>query len=159
VHLAALALAFAAPIAFTAAVAPAVLRLVPERASAGALISAILRSLCRILEVAFAVLFFTTGRVAAPGRKATRALFRRIPALGFVSALAIGVVVIPTLERIRLHPEADPGGLLFRRYHAVSTLFFAIAFLCSVFVLAGTVAGAEPAVPVGSSAEPILPKG
>ncbi len=146
-HLAALAVVFASPIVFTVSVAPAVLRLAPERAAAGALISAILRSLCHALEVAFAVLFFTTARLAAgPGRAAgrrkssARALFRRIPALGFVSALAISVVVIPTMERIRLRPESDPGGLLFRRYHAVSTLFFAIAFLCAVFLLVGTVA-------------------
>ncbi|HET9795272.1 MAG TPA: hypothetical protein VFS34_12505 [Thermoanaerobaculia bacterium] len=134
--------------------APAVLRLVPERAAAGALISAILRSLCRLLEIAFAVLFFTTGRAAAPAKSGAGALLRRVPALGFVSALAIGVVVIPTMERIRLHPESDPGGFLFRRYHAISTLFFAIAFLCSAFVLAGTVAaGAAP-----ETAGPVSPK-
>jgi len=154
-----LAVAFAAPIVFTATTAPAVLRLAPDRAAAGALISAILRSLCRLLEIAFAALFFTTGRIVSPGKSAARALFRRVPALGFVSALAIGSVVIPTLERIRLHPESDPGGLLFRRYHSVSTLFFAIAFLCAAFVLAGTVAGAEPAAPAGLSAEPIFRKG
>lgn len=120
------------------------LRLVPERAAAGALISAILRSLCRLLEVAFAVLFFTTGRLASPRKTAAGALLRRVPALGFVAALAIGVVVIPTMERIRLHPEADPGGLLFRRYHAISTLFFAIAFLCALFLLVGTVVARPP---------------
>lgn len=143
-HLAALAVAFASPVVFTAAVAPRVLRLVADRAAAGALISGILRSICVALEIAFGVLFFTTGRLAAPRRSAAGALLRRVPALGFVAALAIGVVVIPTMERLRLHPEADPSGLLFRRYHAISTLFFAIAFLCALFVLAGTVAAAAP---------------
>lgn len=118
------------------------------------MISAILRSLCRLLEVAFAVLFFTTGRIVSPAKNAAGALLRRVPALGFVSALAIGVVVIPTMERIRLHPESDPGGLLFRRYHSISTLFFAIAFLCAAFVLAGTVAAGTSAAP----AEPPLGK-
>jgi len=130
-----------------------VLRLVPERAAAGALISAILRSLCRLLEVAFAVLFFTTGRLVSPRKSAAGALLKRVPALGFVSALAIGLVVIPTMERIRLRPETDPGGLLFRRYHAISTLFFAIAFLCALFLLAGTVVAggaAEAAAPAGA---------
>ena len=140
-HLAALAIAFGAPVVFAAAVAPRVLHGVPDRAAAGALISGILRSICVALEIAFAVLFFTTGRIAGPRRSVGAALLRRVPALGFVAALAIGVVVIPTLERIRLRPETDPSGLLFRRYHAISTLFFSIAFLCAAFVLAGTVAG------------------
>jgi hypothetical protein len=147
VHLAALAVAFGAPIVFTAAVAPRVLHLVADRAAAGALISGILRSVCVALEIAFAVLFLTTGRIAGPRKSAGVALLRRVPALGFVAALAIGVVVIPTMERIRLRPETDPAGLLFRRYHAISTLFFAIAFLCAVFVLAGTVAAAAPPEP------------
>ncbi len=120
------------------------LHLVPDRAAAGALISGILRSVCVALEISFAVLFFTTGRLGAPRKSVAAALLRRVPALGFVAALAIGMVVIPTMERIRLHPDADPTGLLFRRYHAISTLFFAIAFLCAVFVLAGTVASASP---------------
>jgi len=102
------------------------------------------------------VLFFTTGRIVSPARSAAGALFRRIPALGFVSALAIGAVVIPTLERIRLHPESDPGGLLFRRYHSISTLFFGIAFLCSAFVLAVTVAAS--AAPPAAAPAPFSPR-
>lgn len=119
----------------------------PGPDSAGALIAAILRSLCRLLEIAFAILFFTTGRVAPARRSRGNALLRRVPALGFVAALAIGTVVIPVLERIRLHPDSDPGRTLFTRYHAISTLLFAIAFLCALFLLVGTAIGGgrEPA--------------
>ncbi|HKB69412.1 MAG TPA: hypothetical protein VKH46_01120 [Thermoanaerobaculia bacterium] len=123
------------------------LRLAPDPRSAGALISAILRSVCRLLEISFAILFFTTGRIAPAARSRGNALLRRVPALGFVAALAIGTVVIPVMERIRLHPESDPGRVLFARYHGISTLFFAIAFLCALFLLVGTALGSgrEPA--------------
>ncbi len=105
------------------------------------------------------MLFFTTGRIVSTAKSAAGSLFRRVPALGFVSALAIGGVAIPTLERIRLHPESDPGGALFRRYHSISTLFFAIAFLCAAFVLAGTVAGVGAPETAAAPAEPPVRKG
>ena len=91
-----------------------------------------------MLEIAFAVLFVTTGRLSAGRRGRGDALLRRVPVLGFVAALAISEVVMPVLERLRRHPESDPGRLLFARYHGLSTMFFAIAFLCALFLLAGT---------------------
>ena len=118
--------------------APAVFRALPSRDVAGALIADILRSVCRVMEIAFAVLFVTTGRLASGRRGRGDALLRRVPVLGFVAALAISFVVMPVLERLRLHPESDPGRVLFTRYHALSTMFFAIAFVCAIFLLAGT---------------------
>jgi len=137
-HFAALAIAFAAPLVFTAAVAPAVLRSLPSRDAAGALIASILRSVCLVMEIAFGVLFVTTGRVTGGRGGRGDALLRRVPVLGFVAVLAISYVVMPVLERLRQHPESDPGHALFARYHALSTMFFAIAFLCAIFLLAGT---------------------
>jgi len=90
------------------------------------------------MQIAFAVLFVTTGRLTAGRGGRGDALLRRIPVLGFVAVLAISYVVMPVLERLRQHPESDPGRALFGRYHALSTMFFAIAFVCAVFVLAGT---------------------
>jgi len=109
------------------------------------MVGGVLRSLCRILEIAFAILFFTTGRLSPDGRSKRNALLRRVPVLGFVAALAIGSVVMPVMERLRLRPETDPGRALFTRYHALSTLLLAIAFLCATLLLVGTALGDERA--------------
>ena len=143
-HFAALALAFAAPVVFVAAVAPTALRALPSRETSGVLIAGVLRSICRLLEVAFAALFFTTARLSGRRPGKGEALLRRVPVLGFVAALAIGLVALPVLERLRLHPESDPGGALFARYHGLSTLFFAIAFLCAALLLVGTALQTRP---------------
>jgi hypothetical protein len=90
-------------------VAPAVFRALPSRDAAGALIATVLRSVCLLMEIAFAVLFVTTGRLASGRRGRGDALLRRVPVLGFVAALAISFVVMPVLERLRLHPESDPA--------------------------------------------------
>lgn len=144
-HFAALALVFAAPIVFTAAVAPAAFRTLPAREVAGALIADVLKSTCRLLEIGFAILFFTTARLSPVRRSRGNALLRRVPVLGFISALAVGSVVMPVLERLRLHPEVDPGRRLFTRYHGLSTFLFAIAFLCATLLLAGTALREESA--------------
>lgn len=90
------------------------------------------------MEIAFGILFVTTGRLVAGRGGRGDALLKRVPVLGFVAALAISSVVMPVLERLRQHPESDPGRALFARYHALSTMFFAIAFVCAIFLLAGT---------------------
>ncbi len=136
-------MAFGAPLVFTVSVAPAVLHAVVDRWAAGAAIAAILRSVCRSMEAAFVVLFFTTRSLSPVRRSKGNALLSRVPVLGFVSVLAVSFVVMPVLERLRAHPEADPGRVLFARYHALSTLFFAIAFLAALFLLIGTAAREE----------------
>ena len=122
--------------------APAAFRTLLSRDAAGVLIAATLRSVCRLMEIAFAVLFLTTGRLVR-GRARAGALLRRVPVLGFVATLAISVVVMPVLERLRLHPESDPGHVIFARYHGLSTLLFAIAFGSAILLLLGTALAEE----------------
>ena len=133
-------MAFGAPLVFAVSVAPPILRSLPDRAAAGAAIAAVLRSVCLAMEAAFVVLLLTTRSLFPVRRSKGNALLSRVPVLGFVSVLAVSFVVMPVLERLRAHPEADPSRTLFARYHALSTLFFAIAFLAALFLLTGTAA-------------------
>jgi hypothetical protein len=124
------------------AVAPAAFRVLPARGLAGDLNGAVLSTMCRLLEGAFAVVFATTWALTRlRPRPRSVVVARRLPVLGFFAAVVTGDLVIPVLEKLR---SALPAGgaagsaarAAFERYHLLSVVFLSVALSCGLALLA-----------------------
>lgn len=155
-HLLAVSLALGSAVFFAAAVAPASFRVLPNRALAGDLTGAVLSSLCGLQEACFAVLFATTWRLTrGGGRSRAFLLFRRVPFLGFFSALTIRSLIVPAAERMRRGlpagtdlSAADP--LLrqrFARLHGLSVSLLLLDIACALALLAMASRLPSPPIP------------
>lgn len=167
-HLAALAMAVGPALFFGAVVAPAAFRVLPTRDLSASLVSPVLSGACLAAEVAFAILFATSWWLTREGvPRLTRSLLTRLPVAGFFTALVIGQLLIPPMERIRREapglidnlPAADPSRLLLERYHRLSTGFFGALLVAGLAMLVLTtrilVVAREAARPPGASRQPV----
>jgi len=146
-HLAALAMALAAPVFFGAVVAPALFHVLPTHDMAASVVSPILTRLCTLVEASFGVLFVTAWLLTADGAsKLSRSLLTRFPVVGFFAAIVIQQLLIPPMDRIRAEapglidnlPAADPSRAMLERYHRLATGFFGIAIAAALIVLLAT---------------------
>jgi len=166
-HLTALALAFAPPVFFGAAVAPAAFRVLPTHDLAAALTSPILSKTCLLGEVSFAALFLTSlflTRKNAP--RLTRVLLTRLAVFGFFAAIVIRQLLIPPMDKIREEapglidslPASDPSRLMLDRYHGLATGLFAAeaaAALLMLFVTARLLTARRDSPPVPAAGPPV----
>lgn len=144
-HVVALSIALGAPFAFAVAVAPVALKALPTRELAGAVNGAVLTAICRMIEVAFAVLFGTTWLLTAPRRR-SRAIvvLRRVPVLAFFAAVVIERLVVPAMERSRKAAgvifeggvPATAARMTFRRLHATSVSLLLLDLACGLALVA-----------------------
>jgi hypothetical protein len=144
-HLAAASVAVGGSVVFAAAVAPAAFRVLPSRALAGDLTGAVLSTLCGILEGCFAALFATTWILTRDDPKSRLSVVvRRLPVLGFFSALTTAALIVPAAERLRrsLPSGADLSAAdaavrsRFARLHSLSVWLLVLEFACALSLLA-----------------------